>query len=208
MGMGALGIGLAMGGLSALSTFTSSMEQGAKQRAQADAMEAQAAQMYSQAQVEAQKGRIEAETIDRQKSKLRREFEEQQGANRAMLGAGNVDMTSGSALNVSMGNINNFAQDMGENYYQKLLKQWETNQNVKTMNWQADQYDANSSYLNRTADNFGSSLLKAVIGGTASGMGAYSMAGGTFGGKSAIDAFKSKVGKSEAWDIASKTRIR
>ena len=75
----ALTIGLISGGLSALSTFGSSMAQGAQQRNQAAAMEAQAAQTRAQAQVEAQKGAIEAETIDRQKSRIRREFEELQG---------------------------------------------------------------------------------------------------------------------------------
>lgn len=196
----ALTIGLVSGGLSALSTFGSSMAQGQQQRNQAAAMEAQASQTRAQAEVEAQKGAIEAETIDRQKSKIRREFEELQGRNRATLGAGNIDMTSGSALDVSQGNINSFAEDMGENHYQKFLKQWETDQNVKTMNWQADQYDANSSYLKRTADNFGTSLLKAALGGAATGLGSYVMAGGKFGGL-----FGGLTSKSNVANLANQT---
>jgi len=180
----AMALGLAAGALAGTSSLMSAERQRKQQKAQAATLHDQATMTRKQAEIQAQKGRIEAENIDRQKSALRREFEEMQGRNRSLLAAGNVDMTSGSALDVSHGNINRFADDWGENAYQKALKEWETTQNVKTMNWQASQYDAQGSYLSKTAGNFGTSLLTAVINGVASGLSAYSMGGGSFGGLS------------------------
>jgi len=171
-------IGLVMGGLAAGSSLLGSAQQQSQARAQAKAMSAQAAATRQQAELEAQKGRVEAENIDRQKSALRRDFEAAQGRNRSLLAAGNVDMTSGSALNVSIGNINRFADDIGENAYQKSLKEWETAQNVKALNYQADVYDAQSSYLKKSAGNLGTSLLTAGISGVTAGLGGYAMAGG------------------------------
>ncbi len=170
-------LGLVMGGLSAASSLAGSVAQSRQQKAQAAAMSAQADMTRQQAAIEAQKGRIGAENTERQKSVLRRDFEELQGRNRSLLAAGNVDMTSGSALDVSLGNIRRFAQDMGENAYQKALKEWETAQNVRSLRYRADSHDARSSYLKRSAGNLGTSLLSATLSGMSAGLAGHAGAG-------------------------------
>ncbi len=195
MGMSALA--LTMGGLSAASTLLGAEQQRKQQKAQASALEGRAEMTRRQAELTAQQGRLEAETIDRRKSDLRREFERMQGRNRSLLAAGNVDMTSGSALDVSHGNINRFAADVGENAYQKALKEWETAQNVKNLAYEADVYDAQSSYLRKSAGNFGTSLLTAAISGVGTGLGAYAAGGGSLGGL-----FGTAAGTGKYWDRA------
>ena len=179
-------LGLTIGGLTAAGSLASSQAQAAQQKAQADALQAQSSAARQQADMQRRKGEIEAQEYDRQRSLLRRQFEETQGRNRSLLAAGNVDMSSGSALNVSMGNIERFASDVGENAYQKALSLWSSEQQAKNLDWQADIYNAQSSYLNKTAGNLGTSLLTAGLSGLTSGLGTYTMAGGSlsslFGG--------------------------
>ena len=174
----ALTIGLVSGGLSALSSLGSGMAQSNQQRQQAKAMEVQAANTRAQAEMERRRGRIEAETIAKQKSRLTKEYQQGQARNRVNLAAGNIDMTSGSALKLQEGNADAYAADVGENEHQRLLKINETNNNFKAAQWQADQYDANASYLKRTAGNLGTNLLTAALAGTASGLTSYIGAGG------------------------------
>ncbi len=166
----ALTMGLVSGGLSALSALGGGLAQSNRQRQQAGAMEVQAANTRAQAEMEHRRGRIEAETIAKQKSRLTKEYQQGQARNRVNLGAGNIDMTSGSALKLQEGNADAYAADVGENEYQRLLKINETNNNFRAMQWQADQYDANASYLKRTAGNLGTNLLTATLAGTASGL--------------------------------------
>ena len=170
-------------GTAALATVAgviSSENERANANAQADALEAQALTTRRQAELQAQKGELEARNIDRQKAKLRREFEAQQGHNRSLLAAGNIDMSSGSAADVAEGNILHFGQEMGENAYDVALKRWETNEQVKAMNYQADVYDAQSSYIASSAGSFGTSLLKGALQGA--------MTFGTMYGASALGA--------------------
>ena len=148
--MSAMAIGIATAAMTALSSFSQSQQQSQQQKEQASALQAKASATRKQT---ARKGRVEAENYDRQKSALRREFQETQGRNRSLLAAGNVDMGGGSALDVSLGNIERFAADVGENAYQKALKQWETAQEVKNINYQAATLDAQGSYLKKTAGN-------------------------------------------------------
>lgn len=167
--------------LATASSVISSEQQRLQQNAQGEAMEAQATIQRQQAQLAQQRGDIEARNIERQKRQLRRDFEQAQGHNRSLLGAGNVDMTSGSALDVSLGNIDRFATEMGENAYSAALKKWETAEQVKAMNYQADVYDAQGSYLQSSSGSFGTSLLKGVITGAtsfASMYGSSALAGG------------------------------
>ena len=166
----ALTIGLVSGGLSALSSLGSGMAQSNQQRQQAKAMEVQAANTRAQAEMERQRGQIE--------SRLTKEYQQEQARNRVNLGAGNIDMTSGSALKIQEGNADAYAADVGENEYQRLLRINETNNNFRTAQWQADQYDANASYLKKTAGNLGTNLLTAALAGTASGLTSYIGAGG------------------------------
>ena len=171
-------LGLTMGALSAAGSLASSQAQAAQQKAQANALRSQADATRRQAALAAEQGRIEAENFDRQKGALRREYEDMEGRNRSLLAAGNVDMSSGSALSASLGNIERFAADVGENAYQKALKEWETAQEVRNLTYQADMYDAQGSFLKKSAGNLGSSLLSAGLSGLSSGLGMYGMAGG------------------------------
>lgn len=172
-------IGIAAGALTAFSTFSSSMRQGAAQRQQAAQLQANAAIQRRNAQIELERSRQEAYGQDRQKSRLRREFMQRQAHNRVALASGNVDMASGSALDVALGNIDAFAADMGDNAFAVAMKKWEGREKFKNLHAQANAMDANASYLNKTADTIGSSLLTAGLtglGGFASG---YTLAGGS-----------------------------
>lgn len=206
----AAALALTVGGLSAVGSLASSQTQAAQQRAQASALEAQASASRQQAEIQRQKGEIEAQNYDRQKSQLRRQFEDTQGQNRSLLAAGNVDMASGSARDVSLGNIERFAVDVGENAYQKALSLWGSEQQAKTLDFQANVYDAQSSYLNKTAGNLGTSLLTAGLSGLTSGLGVYSLAGGSlsdlFGSSSAGAAAIPRDVKGLASDIAGISR--
>ena len=173
--------GAVAGALSALSTFSQSMQAGAAQRQQAAQLEANARVARNNATLELERGRIESWEQDRQKSRLRREFNDKQGHNRIFLGAGNVDMASGSALDVQLGNIDAFAADMADNKYAVAMRKWEARQQANNYTAQANALEANSSYLDRSAANIGTSLFSAALSGGGAFAGAYTMAGGNLG---------------------------
>lgn len=172
-------LGIISGALAAGSTFLQAQAASQRQAAQAGYMESQAAAARKQADIELARGHAEAEAIDRRKSEIHRQFNELQGHNRVVLGAGNVDMSSGSAAKVAEGNINSFANDMAENQYQKALKLWEAQENKKAMNYQADVLDSQASYLNRTNGNMGTSLLSAALSGGMGFASGYTAGGGS-----------------------------
>lgn len=171
--------GIISGALAAMSAFGGSMAQGGSQRMQAAAMRSQAEASRRNADIALERSRAEALEQDRQKSRLRREFGNVMADNRVSLAAGNVDMSSGSAMDVANGNINNFAADLADNSYARAMRLWEGRQQHKNLNWQADVQDANASYLRRTAANMGTSLLSAGLAGAGGFAGGYTMAGGS-----------------------------
>lgn len=197
----ALGLGLALGGVSAATSFLGQAAQASQQRnqmnAQAAAQEAQAAEYRRQSEMARQRGDVEAANIERRKSGLRRQFNELQAANRARLGAGNVDMSSGSALAISEGNINRFAMDLGENAYEKAMKEWESNESVKSLKYQADTADAQASYLWQSATAMRPNLLTSLLSGASGFVSGYSLAGGRFFSDTAASAAKTGI-----WDKA------
>lgn len=173
--------GIISGALAALSGFGSSMAQGNSQRMQAANLKAQAQANRRNADMELERSRAAAYEQDRQKTRLRREFNNIMSDNRVSLAAGNVDMASGSAMDVAQGNINNFAADMGDNAYARAMRLWEGREQHKNLNWQADVQDAHASYLDRTAATVGSSLLTAGLAGAGGFASGYTMAGGSLG---------------------------
>lgn len=177
----AMTIGLLMGGLSAASSLASRQGQAAQLEAQADAVKGQAAR----AQVQ---GEVEAREIERRKVQMRREYEATQARNRVQLGAGNVDMTSGSAAGIAQGNIASFANDIGENAYSKALKEWETKVNVNTLKAQEEGYRRQAERQQEALP----SILDAAISGASGFASGYSMVGGSlanlFGGKQSATA--------------------
>lgn len=179
--MGAATLALAAGGLSAVSSIVSTSRANRDARYQAQAAEANARAARNQAKITAEKGRIEAENIDRERSALTRAYADMQAGNAAGFGALGVDMSSGSAADVFAGNASRYASDVALNSYQKNVMEWETRQNVNAALTNAANYDNQASYYKSTVQGLGSTLLTAGLSGLTSGLGVYSMAGG-FGG--------------------------
>lgn len=180
--MGAMSLGLAMGGATALSTLVNGLSGVGQQEAQGKAMAAQADVMRNQARMQAEAGQVESEALDKQKGELRRQYEDLAGRNRVALGAGNVDMSSGSALKVADGNAARLASDIGETAYARALRQWETQGAVQNSLYQADTLDKQSSYARRTAVNLLPTLIGAGLSGAGSFMTGYSYGGGKLPG--------------------------
>lgn len=151
MGMDPLSLGLIMGGVSAAGSLVSGISQKNQQRVQAQNLEQQAAAQAAASQ-------IEAEGIDRRKAQIRRDYEQMQGRNAASLGAGNVDLSSGSAMDVAQGNANLFAQDVGANAYEAALAKWRGLNQAKALQSQADQ-------LTKQSNNYLPTLLDAGLSG-------------------------------------------
>ncbi len=179
--MGAATLALAAGGLSAVSSIASTSQANRDAKYQAEAAEANARAARNQAKITAEKGRIEAENIDRERSALTRAYADMQAGNAASFGALGVDMSSGSAADVFAGNASRYASDVALNSYQKNVAEWETRQNVNAALTNAANYDNQASYYKSTVQGLGSTLLTAGLAGLTSGLGVYSMAGG-FGG--------------------------
>lgn len=179
--MGAATLALAAGGLSAVSSMASTSQANRDAKYQAQAAEANARAARNQAKITAEKGRIEAENIDRERSALTRAYADMQAGNAASFGALGVDMSSGSAADVFAGNASRYASDVALNSYQKNVAEWETRQNVNAALTNAANYDNQASYYKSTVQGLGSTLLTAGLAGLTSGLGVYSMAGG-FGG--------------------------
>lgn len=188
MGFDPLTLALTAGGLSALSSLQQTSAANKQAQYQQDIAKANAEAARNQAKITAEKGRIEGENLDRERSALRRQYADLQSGNIASLGALGVDMSSGSALDTLEGNALRFSQDVALNRYQKALSEWETGENVKALEANAANYDAAASYYGSTVKGLGNSLLTAGITGLTSGIGAYAMAGG-FGGNSSSGLF-------------------
>lgn len=176
--MGATTLGLAMGGATALSTLVNGLSGIGQQQAQGKAQEKQADQMRQRARLQEQAGRIESEALDKQKSQLRQQYADLAGRNKVSLGTGNIDPSSGSALQVADGNAARFGADIGETAYSRALKQWETQAQVQSTLYQADTLDKQASYSQRTAIN----LLPTILGAGLQGAGSF-LHGYSFGGK-------------------------
>lgn len=196
--MGATALALTMGGLSALSSLSQARQQNRQAKYQQAQLEANAAAARNQAKITAEKGRIEAENLDRERSALRREYADVQAGNVANLGALGVDMSSGSAAASLEGNANRFAADYGANRYQKAVGEWETRENVKARQASAQNYENAASWYGSTVKNLGQSLLTAGISGLVSGISAYSLAGGFGGGGDVAQAGKGFVSGSQS----------
>lgn len=188
MGFDPLTLALTAGGLSAVSSLQQTSAANKQAQYQQDVAKANAEAARNQAKITAEKGRIEGENLDRERSALRRQYADLQSGNIASLGALGVDMSSGSALDTLEGNALRFSQDVALNRYQKALSEWETGENVKALEANAANYDAAASYYGSTVKGLGNSLLTAGITGLTSGIGAYAMAGG-FGGSSSSGLF-------------------
>ena len=175
-------IPVVMGAMSMVSSLSKNSEANAQAKYQQNQMEANAQAARNQASIAAQKGRVDAENIDNEKQALTRQFADAQSGTVANLGALGVDMSSGSAADVLQGNADAYAADVGQNRYQKAFSQWETRQNVNAQLTNAQNYDNAASYYASTVKSLGQSLLTSGMSGLTTGLGAYSMMGGSFSG--------------------------
>ena len=155
MGFDPLTLALAAGGLSAVQSLSSTNAANKQARYQQDVAEANAAAARNQAKITAEKGRIEGENLDRERSALRRQYADLQSGNIASLGALGVDISGGSAADTLEGNALRFSQDVALNRYQKALSEWETGENVKALEANAANYDAAASYYGSTVKGLG-----------------------------------------------------
>lgn len=203
MGFDPLTLALAAGGLSAVSSIASAGRAGREAEYQAQAAEAGAQAARNQAKITAEKGRIEAENLDRERSALTRAYADMQAGNAAAFGALGVDMSSGSAADVFAGNAARYASDLALNSYQKKVTEWETRQNVNASLTNAANYDAQAGYYKSTVQGLGSTLLTAGLSGLSSGLGVYSMAGG-FGGSEGLFGSLGTKGK----NISNMSRVK
>ena len=181
MGLDPVTLAVAMGGMAALSSLSQTNAANQQARYQQAQMQANAAAARNQARIAAEKGRIAAENMDREKSAMHREYADIQSGNVASMGALGVDMSSGSAAQVLSGNASSYAADVGANRSQKSVGLWETRQNVRAQEANAANFDSAASYYGSTVKGLGHSLLTAGVQGLVSGISAYSMAGGFAG---------------------------
>ncbi len=159
--------------VAAVDTF-SKMEADRKQKeyeAQVARNNAEARQQ--QADITRQKTEVAQRAKAEEQQELKREYRSAAGTNRSLLAAGNVDITSGSALDLLEGNYNRFADDMGELEYEKAIVGWEGSREAQLQEFEADKELAQASYLEQTAGSLGTSLLASGISGVGAGASSY-----------------------------------
>ena len=178
---GAMIFGLISGALSAFQSFSQAQAQISQAQNQARVMAANAQVTRQNAAMQARQKEEEARVQDREKSRLRRDFQELQAANATSLASGNVDLSSGSALDVSLGNIQNFSVDMADNAYAVAMKKWEAREQLRLANQSANIMEKNASWLRKSSGNAATSLLSATISGAGGFAQGYSLAGGSLG---------------------------
>jgi hypothetical protein len=161
--------------VAALGTFQQLEAKRRQQEYESDVMRANALAKEQQAEIIRRKGELDRRAIDREKMAAKAKYRRQAGMNISMLN--NVDISSGSPLAMLEGNLNRFADDMGELEYKKDLTKWEAERAYDVKLW--DVLSSQSSFLKQTAGSTGQSLLIAGLTGTASGLSAHSMIGGT-----------------------------
>ena len=154
-----------MAAVSAGQAFMKSERQRAQTLAQADAARNNALAARQQAHSELQKGELNKRRVDMERDRLRRDYERQAGAKRSLLASGNVDISSGSAADALLGDADLFAEDLAANRHAHALAGWEAGEAARKAAWQADSFDAQASWLGRSAGSLGDSLLSAGIAG-------------------------------------------
>lgn len=171
-------IAAVVGLIQAVQTFTGMEASRRNAEYQAKVAEANASGMRAQADLTRRQTELAQQAKADEQLKLKREYTEAAGTNRSLLASGNVDITSGSALDLLEGNANRFADDMGKMEFDKAMVGWTGRRQAQLQNWQADVYDSQASYLKSTAGSTMGSLLSAGLSGTASGLMTYATMGG------------------------------
>lgn len=175
----ALGSGITTGASTFLSSFnaqqvanTSALNQSlqaglasSQASAAANTATANAALTESQAKVAAIQSETKIADVDKQRSMLTRLYKNTQAAATATFAAGNVDISTGSALDSLTGNEVRYASDMAQNSYAKALIEYEGNVNQTGYDMQSNIYKINakysqdmSGYYNSLSDYYSSTI--------------------------------------------------
>ncbi len=166
--------------IGAVSAFSQMEAQRRQQEYQAKVAKANALASQQQAVLVRKKTEVAQRAVDEQKKDVKRKYVSAAGTNRSLLAAANVDLTSGSALDLLEGNYNRFADDMGELEYDKDLKGWEGEREAQLLEFEADKEISNASFLESAAGSTGDSLLGAGLSGAGSFASTYASSGGKF----------------------------
>jgi hypothetical protein len=154
--------------ISAVSAFSQMEAQRKQQEYQAKVAKANATAKQQQALLTRKKTEVAQRAVDEEKKDVKRNYESAAGTNRSLLAAGNLDLTSGSALDLLEGNFNRFADDMGELEYDKALKGWEGSREAQLQEFEADVDLSKASFLSSAAGSTGDSLLAGGLAGGSS----------------------------------------
>lgn len=161
-----------------LQTFISSESARKNSLYQASDLNANAEGKRQQADIQEKRTEVEQRAKSREQEKLKQAYKEFAGENRSLIAAGNVDMTSGSALDILEGNANRYADDLGELEFDKEMIGWTGRREAQILEWEGDVMDSQASYLRSTAGSLGTSLLSGAFSGAMSGLSTYGMGGG------------------------------
>ena len=163
--------------ISAISVYASSESNRRQQEYASDVAKKNAMASDQEAALLRKQTEIARQAADRDKTKTKRAYISAAGTNMNLITGGNVDPSSGSALALLEGNLNRYADDMGELEYDKELATWTGNRQAQIKDWEADMGFNNASFLSRTAGSVGQSLLTGAAAGASSYYGAKSAAG-------------------------------
>ena len=152
--------------VTAISTVAASEKNRRDQEYQAAVAKQNALAKQQQAVLTRKQTEIAKEAADRDKLKTKRAYIEAAGTNMSLLT--NVDPSSGSALGILEGNLNRYADDMGELEYEKDLDVWSGKRQAQLQDFGADVGFNQASFLSRTAGSLGESLITGAGAGAAS----------------------------------------
>jgi hypothetical protein len=177
LAIGAIVVGL----VSAFSAFQQSEAQRQQQEYEAAITRNNAIAKDQQAELVRQRTEADRIAADKEKHKVKRKYLDAAGTNMSLIASKNVALT-GSALDLLEGNLEIFADDMGEMEFQKELNTWTGRREAQVLDFEAETLRSNASFLERTAGSVGQSLLTGGIAGLTGGFSAFSAGGGSFGG--------------------------
>jgi hypothetical protein len=190
---------LVMGALGAISAFQQAEAQRVQQQYEAEIARNNAVAKQQQAEIVRQRTESERVAADEESHEVKRKYLDAAGTNMSLLASKNVDISTGSALDLLEGNLNAFADDMGEMAYQKELNTWAGKREAQVFDYEADVLNSNASFLERTAGSVGQSLLTAGLSGLGGGLSTFAGGGGFSAGSTSTITPTSTINSSTAY---------
>lgn len=168
-------------GITAIGAFASSEQQRVQRQQQANQLEAQAAQLNADMQTRQANAEIEQANLDLNAREMRRRYNQEYGNNINLLGAGNVDISSGSALSLLEGNALSFASDIENNKYQRALASWSAKNDINAMRTQQENLYETADWYSRSSSSMLPSIMNGLLlGGLSFGSNYLAMGGKMF----------------------------